>query len=294
MKNKKNLLYIFIAIVVLGGLIYLVRRPTKISVEAATAKIGVFEDIIKSDGRFRAKERYTLSAYASGNLSRVDLKIGDRVAKGKLLAVLDWDYKMNIKSPIDGVVSKVYRESAGPIVRGEPVIEVVNPKNLEIVIELLTTDAVRVRKGNFVRVDNWGGENQLEAQVIKKSAAGFTKISALGVEEERTEITAELIKAAPDETAHIGDNFHVDLSIVISQEKDVLKIPIGALFKFEDRWAVYTVVNNKARLTLIDIQDKNYEEVWVKAGLKEGETVILYPGDLIKDGSVIFIAKHIN
>lgn len=294
MKNTKNIIYFILAAIVLASLIFYVTRQKKITVDVAQVKAGTFEDIIKSDGFFRAKERYTVSVYATGNIGRLEVKVGDHVNKGQVLAVLDWDYKMKIVSPIDGVVTKIFRESAGPINRGEPVVEIANPKNLEVVAELLTMDAVRVQNGNLIRIDNWGGKEKLTAKVVKKSAAGFTKVSALGVEEERTEVVAHLNTSESEILNQIGDNFHMDLSIIVSQAQDALKIPIGALFKFEDRWAVFTVVDNKARLTPIEIHNKNYEEAWVKFGLKTDDTVILHPGDLIKDGVVVVVTQNVH
>lgn len=284
--------YIFTAAIILLFLIYITWKPKVIAVEMHMLQKGPFEEVIKSDGRFRSKEKYTVTAFAEGLLSRVEIKAGDRVLKGQKLADLTWDKNIVVKSPIDGVVSKVYRESEGPIYRGEAIIEIINPEKLEIVAELLTTDAVKVQKGNLVRIENWGGPTILEAVITKISKAGYTKLSALGVEEERTEIISELKKTQKAALEQLGNNFHIDVTIVISRDENVLKVPIGALFKDADLWAVYKVINGKASLTHIEFDKKSFDEAVVSRGLNEGDTVIMYPGDLIKNGTHVKLQKN--
>lgn len=287
MKNKKPYIYFFSIIIPLLILIYFIWRPKVIAVETVIAHKGSFEDVIKSDGRIRSKEKYTITAFADGTLSRVKVKVGDSVKKGEKLAELIWDYNVAIKSPTDGVISKVFRESEGPIFRGAAILEIVNPNKLEVVVELLTTDAVKVQMGNLVRIENWGGDSALEALVAKKSLAGYTKLSALGVEEERTEIIAELKPPQRATITQLGDNFHIDATVVLSKIESTLKIPIGALFKDADKWAVYKIINGKARLTHVAVDKKSFDEAMVTSGLSEGDTLILYPGDLIKDGTPV-------
>lgn len=284
-------IYIFTAAIILLFLTYVTWKPKVIAVEMFTVQKGPFEEVIKSDGRFRSKEKYTVTAFAEGILSRVEIKVGDPVFKGQKLADLTWDKNIKVRSPIDGVVSKVFRESEGPIYRGEAIVEIINPEKLEIVAELLTTDAVKVQKGNLVKVENWGGPTVLEAIITKISKAGYTKISALGVEEERTEIISELKKSQAASLEQLGNNFHIDVTIVVSKNENALKVPIGALFKDADQWAVYKVMNKKAILTHIEIDKKSFDEAVVIRGLNEGDTVILYPGDLIKNGTRVKLQK---
>jgi HlyD family secretion protein len=201
---------------------------------------------------------------------------------------LYWDIKyVPVKSPIAGVITKVFRESAGPIHRGEPIIEVVDPSDLEIVSELLTTDAAKVKVGNLATATGWGDSKSIQARVSKISKAGFVKISALGVEEERTEVIMEPEKLSPEEKIKLGHTFHTLLSIQVASVGSALKIPSGALFRDGSDWAVYQVINNKAQLKHVTLSLRGNEEVVITQGLEEGDLVINYPGDLIKNGTTV-------
>lgn len=189
------------------------------------------------------------------------------------------------------MVSKIYRESAGPIVRGEPIFEVSNLDSLELVADHLTTDAVRLAPKTKVRVLNWGGANHVSdpliGEVSKISKAGAVKASALGVEEERTEVAVNVAQLPAEVKSKWGDNYHVDLEFVISEERGALIVPLGALYKLGQDWAVFVVENGKARQRIIQISKKNDRSAVVLKGLNEGEKVILFPSDQITDGSKV-------
>jgi len=257
-------------------------------VEAATVKRGEFIEEILADGFFRAKNRYTVTAFAEGDIKRVDLRAGDVLKKGQPITELFWDVRyVPVRSPINGVITKVFRESAGPVHRGDPIIEVVDPNDLEIVAELLTTDAARVKVGNLAIASGWGEGKTINTQVSKISKAGFVKISALGVEEERTEVIMYPEKQSISELGKLGHTFHTQLVIQVSQLDSVLKIPTGALIRDGSFWAVYKIENNKARLQHVTPSVRGNEEVVITGGLREGDTVINYPGDLVKDGVAV-------
>jgi HlyD family secretion protein len=283
-KSKKMLILIVGALVAVAiGFFTFRSRP--VMVDLVQAKRGVFESYLESDAIIRSKDRYTVPAFADGDLRRVDLKVGDAVKKGQALAQLNWDVRdQPVRSPISGVISKVYRESAGPIRRGDPIVEVVDPQNLEMMAELLTTDATQVRQGDPFLIRNWGGPEVLRGKIARVSRAGYSKVSALGVEEERTEVTGELKNLPLDLLKRLGSNFHVDVKIQIDRFENALILPAGAIFRVGSEWAVYRVENDRAREARIRILNRNNEEVMVGEGVSEGDTVVNFPGDLLKEG----------
>lgn len=258
--------------------------PRAVPVETTVLTRAPFEETLRADGRIEARDKYTVTAFADGDLRRVTLRVGDRVKKGDPVARLLWDYEKELKSPVDGVVSQVFRETAGPIQRGTPILEIADTDRLEVVAEFLTSDAVRLRAGMPLRVEGWGGETPLISRVANVSRAGYTKTSALGVEEERTDVRGHLTETPPDILARLGNNYHVDVTVVVSTETAALTVPLGALFRDGEAWAVYRVEAGRARATPVILGRRNDQAALVVEGAKEGTRVVLYPGDHIKNG----------
>lgn len=271
--------------------LYFLFRTEPLDVETALVTRGTFQEVINVDGVIRSKDHQIVTAFAEGDIKKVSLKVGDLVKKGDRITELLWDIKYQpVLAPIDGVVSKILRESAGPIHRGEPIIEILNPNDLEMMAELLTTDAVQVTVGDPVTIEGWGlNQEPIYAKITRISKAGYTKISALGVEEEKTEVTADLRDIQSDRLKNLGSNFHAHVLIQISEFSNVLKIPIGSIFRNNGNWSVYKIKDNKAHLTSVEISARNNNEALITGGLLEGEIIINYPGDLIHDGSKIHI-----
>jgi HlyD family secretion protein len=152
------------------------------------------------------------------------------------------------------------------------------------VTELLTTDATQVSPGNPVKILNWGGPSELLGQVRVVSRAGFVKASALGVDEERTEVIADLAQIPDRILEHLSHNFHAELRIQTHQVEDALKVPLGALVRQGESWAVYKVLNQRAKLVVIDIGLRNIEEARVHSGVAVDDRIVIYPGERVKDG----------
>lgn len=285
-KFKYIVASVVFALILVGT--FLVLRPKVIQVETAKVLRGNFTEEILSDGYFRAKKRYTVTAFAEGDIKRVDFKVGDVLKKNQVITELFWDAEYDpVKSPINGIITKIFHESAGPIHRGEAIVEVVDPSELEIVAELLTTDAARVKVGSPVKVTGWGDSKEVRATVTKISKAGFIKISALGVEEERTEVIMEPEELSSEIKKKLGHNFHTQLNIQVSKLDSALKIPTGAIMRQGSDWAVYQVIDGVAHLKLINISLHGNEEAVIKEGLKEGDLVINYPADKIQEGTLV-------
>jgi len=190
---------------------------------------------------------------------------------------------VDVLSPVDGRVLRLIHESEGIVAAGQPLIEVGDPADLEIVVDLLSTDAVRVSPGDDVTIDDWGGPETLSGRVRRVEPYGFTKVSALGIEEQRVNVLVGL--SDPHERwRSLGHGFQVEARIAVWKGEDVLKLPLGALFRDGDDWAVFVVEDGRARLRRVRIGHGNGREAEILDGLAAGEHVILHPGDQIADG----------
>lgn len=284
-KTKRPLLTLGLTLL-LSGIIYTALSTKPTQVELTQVKRGTFHEVIRIEGTLRSKERHIVSAFADGDIKSITLHVGDAIKKGQRITELIWDMNYEpLTSPMEGVISKVFRDSAGPIRRGEPLIEVINPNHLEVILELLTPDATRVSPGDLAFIDHWGGAEALTAQVRNISRAGFTKSSALGVEEERTEVTLDLIDIPEHVEERLGSHFHVDVAVEISSTPDALIIPEGALFRDGTAWSVYQVQDHRAHRKQVHVHKR--AEGWAHIGdeIHEGDWIIVYPGDLIREGT---------
>jgi len=191
---------------------------------------------------------------------------------------------VSVTAPADGVVLKRLRESESVVPPGDPLIEIGDPHRLEIVVDLLSTDAVRVQRGARTIIEQWGGERHLEARVRRIEPSGFTKISALGVEEQRVNVVLDFVDPAAAWAA-LGDAYRVEVRIVIWEAAAVQKVPTSALFRQGAKWAAYTVAEGRARRVIVELGHQTGQEAEVVSGLSEGAPVILHPVDTLADGA---------
>jgi HlyD family secretion protein len=194
--------------------------------------------------------------------------------------------RFDIRSPIDGRVLRVFQESATVVAPGTPLIELGDPSDLEVEIDVLSPDAVRIRPGARVQLEHWGGDRPLEGRVRRTEPAGFTKISALGVEEQRVWVIVDLIEP-PAEWQLLGDAYRVEARIVIQESERALKIPVGALFRRGDNWATFAVADGRAQIRKVAPGLRNDREAEILEGLEEGDRVVLHPSDRIADGTAV-------
>lgn len=194
--------------------------------------------------------------------------------------------QMEILSPIDGQVLKVLQRSEGVVQAGTPVIEVGDPAALEVVIDVLSQDATRIPPGAPTEIVRWGGARPLRAHVRTVEPSAFTKLSALGVEEQRVNVIVDLDE--PHEAwASLGDGYRVEARISVWQGDDVLFVPASAVFRHGDAWATFVIEGGDARVRVIELGQTNGLETEVLSGVEEGETVIAYPSDSVRDGVAV-------
>ncbi|MEQ8847753.1 HlyD family efflux transporter periplasmic adaptor subunit [Botrimarina sp.] len=196
------------------------------------------------------------------------------------------DWAFPIRSPIDGRVLRVFQESAAVVTAGTPLLELGSPSDLEIEVDVLSSDAVTVEPGDRVLLERWGGEQPLEGRVRLVEPAGFTKVSSLGVEEQRVNVIIDLVDP-PEERRSLGDGFRVEARIVTDTAADVLTVPGSALFRVADRWAVFRIIDGLAQLTPVELGRRNDRLAEVREGLAEGDPVVAHPSDRIADGVAV-------
>jgi len=197
--------------------------------------------------------------------------IGDRTAQRKVIS---------LQTPSARRVLRVVEKSERVVQAGAPLVVLGDPKKIEIVTDVLTTDAVNIKPGAPVFLEAWGGDRPLRGKVRLVEPAGFTKISALGVEEKRVDVIADFMDS-PD---GLGDGFRVETRIVTWESSDVLKIPGSATFRERDGWSVFVVDNGRARRRVIQVGHRNQSEVEVLSGLTVGQDVILHPSNHLREG----------
>jgi len=188
---------------------------------------------------------------------------------------------VEVHSPSDGTVYRVMEENERVIQAGEPIFSISNRDNLELVVDLLTQDAMRVEPGDAVRITGWGGDYTIDAVVLYIEPEAFTKVSALGVEEQRVNVIAELLNV-PD---NMGAEYRVEVAIVTWQDQDVLTIPTSAIFQRSNGWNTFVVVDGQTELRSILIGSRGRDFTQVIDGVSDGETVIVFPSDLINEGT---------
>lgn len=190
---------------------------------------------------------------------------------------------MEVGSPVDGTVLRVHSESEGVVGPGAPLLELADPTNLELVVDVLTSDAIEIKPGAHVYVERWGGDEVLNGRVRLVEPSAFTKISALGVEEQRVNVVIDLTDEV-DKWSALGDGYRVEVRIVVWEGEDVLKVPVSALFRHEEGWALYVEDGGVARLRAVKVGKRQGLLAEVVEGLEEGDKVVAHPSDDVVDG----------
>jgi HlyD family secretion protein len=194
--------------------------------------------------------------------------------------------KWEVTSPVTGSVLKVTQESEGTVILGAPLVELADARSLEAVVDVLSQESVAIRPGMPARIDLGRGVAPLAARVRLIEPAAFTKISALGVEEQRVNVVLDFVEPL-DTVQTLGDGFRVEAAIVTHRVADVVTVPVGALFRDGEGWAVFVAQDGQAVKRAVKAPLRNGTEALVEDGLKPGERVVVYPSDALRDGSKI-------
>lgn len=191
--------------------------------------------------------------------------------------------RLEIRSPVAGRVLRVLQESEAVVALGAPLLEIADPSDLEVVVDVLTTDAVQITPGMAARIERYGAGQPLDGRVRLIEPSGFTKISALGVEEQRVNVVID--PAAPTEQWRaLGDGYRVEARIIVHEDPDAVKVQAGAIFREGEQSIVFVVDGSRARKRAVEVGRRNGIEATIAKGLNAGESVIVYPSDAVKDG----------
>lgn len=191
-----------------------------------------------------------------------------------------------IRSPVAGKVLKLIQQSEGVVQAGTPLIELGDPARLEVVVDLLTEDAAQIQPATTARLSNWGGSDELQARVRLVEPAAFTKVSALGVEEQRVNVVLDILDPI-EKWQTLGDGFKVDVRLLVQAVDKALKVPVSALFPSGAHSALFMIEGQRARQRQVEVLARNGSEAWIRDGLSPGTAVVVYPPGSLKDGDRI-------
>ena len=194
---------------------------------------------------------------------------------------------VRVFSPVDGRVLRIHEKSERIITAGSPLLDIGDPSAIEIVIDVLSSDAIAVKQGNRVLITNWGGEKELQGVVKTVGPAAFNKVSALGIEEKRVNIIAVLGANEP----LLGDNFRVQASIVLREARSVLQVPVSSLFRGKSGWHLFVIENGKAVDRSVTLGMRGTWQAEVLSGVSEGQRVVVHPSNELKDGMAVQVQE---
>lgn len=275
------------------------RKRTEASLEAATAARDLADAdrerirSVKRDGTVSDADRDRVEAEASMRAAEVramefalqvtDYELAQARAVLERPEVSPPGDLVEVKSPVSGVVLGVMQESETIVSPGMQILEIGDPTDIEIEAEILSRDAVAIQAGDPVEIEQWGGENPLKGRVRRVEPAAFTKISALGVEEQRVYVLADLVDP-PADAKSLGDRYRVEVGVAIWHSDDALLVPSGALFREGNLWKTFVYQDGRARLVQVEAGHTDGRHTEVLAGLNAGDKVLQHPPDTVKDG----------
>lgn len=252
-------------------------------IDLAKAGVSSADEVELAEFAVRTRKEEFRAAQFSAKVRKQD-EASARAALGLLDNRGKGEQGLDVSAPVSGEVLRVLRQDQqGVVAAGEPLIEIADLSAMEIVADILTADAVHIKSGAKAKIVRWGGRAELVGHVNRVEPSAFTRVSALGVEEQRVLVIIDL-DSPREEWATLGDGYRVEVEISIWEGEDVLWVPASAVFRFEGEWAVYSVVDGTAQLTQIEIGHRNDMQVEVTAGLQAGAKLVAHPSDQIVSG----------
>lgn len=297
--GKKRMIYIGAAALVALLIVWALIRESPMTVETDVSKRERMTVTIDGEGKTRIRDKHTITAPISGRMSRVKLVEGDNIPRDYPVTEIDPNppmprtplpagnypnpYATKVFAPAAGKVLRIFEKSETLIAAGTPILEIGDPNNLEIVADILSTDAVRIPPGAPILIENGDPQEPIRARVKMVESQAITKVSALGVEEQRVNVIGEFLS----KNVRFGDNFRIDVRIVVWEADGVLTIPSSAIFRSGDNWNVFVVESGRARRQEVKVGHQNGNSAEILDGLKEGKTVVLHPANQLADGASV-------
>lgn len=276
-KNAK----IVIGVILFLVISFLILKKDPKPVEVSVVVQSVYKQILSVQGKTKIKELYTAYSPVNGVMRRVELHAGDKVSKGMTLVTVDWDIIKAVKATANGQILKVYRESAGPVAMGERILDYGDITKIDVSAFVLSEDMPDLDLNDKVLLTGFGDQT-LEGRVSIIEPSAITKISSLGVEEQRVPIFIEF-----NPPHGIGDGYELECKIILFEKPNAIVIPTSALFREDEKWAVFTVEKKRAKLRFVEVEHQSEGISMIKNGLSVGESVILYPGDTVVNGTKV-------
>ena len=295
--DKKRSLYAVAAMLVVAIVVWTVFRESAIGVETGVATRGRMTVTIDAEGKTRVRDRFTVTAPIAGVMARIKLSEGDNIPSEYPIAEIDPNPPIprTPSSPRSGpnpYAARVFAPAAGQVLRGvdkserfvtagTPILELGDPENLEIVVDILSSDAVFVRPGAAMLIESDRTGESIRARVTFVETQAITKTSALGVEEQRVNVVGEFLSR----NIRFGDKFRVDVKIITWEGEQVLMVPSAALFRRGEDWSVFVVEGGRARQRMVTAGHRNAEFAEIVDGLHEGDVIVLHPPRQLIDGA---------
>ncbi|MCW9023395.1 MAG: efflux RND transporter periplasmic adaptor subunit [Gammaproteobacteria bacterium] len=226
------------------------------------------------------------SADFNVDVARYELKAARSVLEYSTNTPRELAQRVPVRSPITGKILKVAHECEGPVRTGDPLLEVGDPSALEVEVDVLSNDAVKIKPGMKVLFERWGGTQPLEGNVRIVEPVGFTKVSALGVEEQRVLIISDFISPR-EQWQRLGDGYRVEARFILWHENDVLQVPASSLFRYQGGWALFVIESDQAIRRKVKVGQRNGLLAQVIDGVSENEWVINHPSDEVEDGRTV-------
>lgn len=220
--------------------------------------------------------------------ARADIKAAQAALMSAGTQGPDSRRRLDLTSPVDGYALKVHEKSERTVNAGMPLVTIGDPTRYEIVVDVLSTDAVKIRPGQEMLLEGWGGGNTLRATVRLVEPVAFTKISALGVEEQRVNIIADPV----DDLGPLGDGYRIEARVVIWAENEVVKAPGSSLFRVGEQWHLFVVENGHARERVVTVGQRNQDEAQLLSGVQPGTVIVRFPNNQMKDGARVVAADN--
>lgn len=240
-------------------------------------------DLEKAELELRVAEKDLKTAELSAHVASHEVE----VARAATTVTGKSETAWSVRSPLKGRVLRVLQTSEGVVVAGTPLLEVADPNDLEVVASVLTSDAVRIVPGARSLLERWGGPTALEGRVRKIEPSGFTKLSALGVEEQRVDVVIDIV-SPPNLWSSLGDGFRVHTKTIVFRQPDALKTAAATLFRDGNEWALFVVADGRAAKRRVQVDRRNGPEV-VLSGVDPGTTVINFPSSALSDGAAVVV-----